>query len=97
MAKTKPIGVRFDEEILETIKREQNLKSPQSVLSFLEKMYENKSSGLLKRTISPLAEAASEISKKNAVKIIEAPPERMVGENTLSYNIRLGEWKDKRK
>jgi len=35
MAKTKPIGVRFDLEKLELIQKEQNLKSPQSVLNYL--------------------------------------------------------------
>ena len=35
MAKSKPIGVRFDLEKLELIKKEQNLASAQSVLNFL--------------------------------------------------------------
>lgn len=39
MAKTKPIGVRFDEEILELIKKEQKLATPQKVLNFLMSDY----------------------------------------------------------
>lgn len=41
MAKTKPIGVRFDEEILEKIKTEQKLTSPQKVLNYLMENYHN--------------------------------------------------------
>jgi hypothetical protein len=37
--KTSPIGVRFDSRILEKIKREQKLKTHQSILSFLERLY----------------------------------------------------------
>ena len=39
MAKTKPIGVRFDEEILALIQKEQNLSSPQRVLNYLMESY----------------------------------------------------------
>lgn len=39
MAKTNPIGVRFDSEILETIKKEQDLKTPQQVLNYLMDVY----------------------------------------------------------
>lgn len=41
MAKTKPIGVRFNEDIFDKIKKEQNLKTPQQVLSWLEENYGN--------------------------------------------------------
>ena len=34
MAKSKPIGVRFDLEKLEMIQKEQNLASPQSVVNY---------------------------------------------------------------
>ena len=34
MAKSKPIGVRFDLEKLELIQKEQNLASPQSVVNY---------------------------------------------------------------
>lgn len=39
MAKTNPIGVRFDENTLELIKKEQNLSSPQRVLNYLLSEY----------------------------------------------------------
>ena len=39
MAKSKPIGVRFDLEKLEIIQKEQNLTSMQSVLNYLMDFY----------------------------------------------------------
>ena len=39
MAKSKPIGVRFDLEILETIKKEQNLTSTQAVVNYFMDNY----------------------------------------------------------
>lgn len=39
MAKTKPIGVRFDENTLAVIMNNEKLETPQQVLSFLEKEY----------------------------------------------------------
>ena len=39
MAKSKPIGVRFDLEKLELIQKEQNLTSMQSVLNYLIDFY----------------------------------------------------------
>ena len=39
MAKSKPIGVRFDLDKLEIIKKEQNLTSAQSVLNYLMDNY----------------------------------------------------------
>jgi hypothetical protein len=39
MAKSKPIGVRFDLEKLELIQKEQNLTSAQSVLNYLMDNY----------------------------------------------------------
>jgi len=39
MAKSKPIGVRFDLERLELIQKEQNLTSAQSVLNYLMDNY----------------------------------------------------------
>jgi hypothetical protein len=40
MAKSNPIGVRFDLEILEMIKKKQNLTSAQSVLNYLMDNYD---------------------------------------------------------
>ena len=46
MAKSKPIGVRFDLNKLDMIQKEQNLTSAQSVLNYL---MENYGSGQVKR------------------------------------------------
>jgi hypothetical protein len=35
MAKTNPIGVRFDEDMLEVLKKEHGIDSPQKALNFL--------------------------------------------------------------
>jgi len=42
MAKSKPIGVRFDLEKLELIKKEQRLDTPQAVLNYLMDNYQAK-------------------------------------------------------
>jgi len=42
MAKSKPIGVRFDIEIFNIIQKEQNLTSAQSVLNYLMDNYGSK-------------------------------------------------------
>ena len=39
MPKTKPIGIRFDAEKLALIQKEQNLKTPQAVVSYLMDQY----------------------------------------------------------
>ena len=39
MAKSKPIGVRFDLKKLEIIQKEQNLKTPQAVVNYLIQNY----------------------------------------------------------
>ena len=41
MAKSKPIGVRFDLEKLELIQKEQNLSSPQAVVNHFLDAYES--------------------------------------------------------
>jgi hypothetical protein len=46
MAKSKPIGVRFDEDILALIQKEQNLSSPQKVLNYLMENYFKSDSNL---------------------------------------------------
>jgi len=42
MAKSNPIGVRFDLEKLELIKKEQGLETPQAVLNYLIDNYQAK-------------------------------------------------------
>jgi hypothetical protein len=41
MAKSKPIGVRFDEDMLETLKKEGKADSPQKVLNYLTNLWKN--------------------------------------------------------
>lgn len=52
MAKSKPIGVRFDLEKLELIQKEQNLSSPQAVLNFLMDAYNRNASNLAYKPIN---------------------------------------------
>jgi hypothetical protein len=48
MAKSKPIGVRFDLDKLETIQKEQNFTSTQAVVNFLvDRYFENKVNTIL--------------------------------------------------
>jgi hypothetical protein len=49
MAKSKPIGVRFDEDILALIQKEQNLSSHQKVLNYLMENYSKSDSNLKKK------------------------------------------------
>jgi predicted ATPase len=41
MAKTKPIGVRFDLGLLERLKKEKQIETPQGALNFLSELYIN--------------------------------------------------------
>jgi len=72
MAKTKPIGVRFDEEILALIQKEQNLSSPQKVLNYLMESYLKSNSLVLKQVdnIKP----KQVVAKK--VEVLESPKNR---------------------
>lgn len=45
MAKTKPIGVRFDENLLEILKEKKIAETPQKALNFLTDLYKKKSLG----------------------------------------------------
>lgn len=51
MAKSKPIGVRFDEDILALIQKEQNLSSPQKVLNYLMENYSKSDNNLKEKKI----------------------------------------------
>lgn len=109
MAKTKPIGVRFDEVILERIKKEENLKSPQAVLIFLENSYlmhelteEAKKDiriiNLAKGNLGEYKNDLNESEKWTKAPIIfqdkEKQPERKKDESSLDYRIRIAEWRD---
>jgi len=45
MSKTNPIGIRFDPEKLELVKKEQDLKTPQRVVNWFFDTYQSKSGG----------------------------------------------------
>ena len=66
MAKTKPIGVRFDLEILETMYRNLNLQTPQQVVNYLMEnghvFYEKKVE--IKEIIKPDVLKIAKVSKK---------------------------------
>jgi hypothetical protein len=68
MAKSKPIGVRFDLEILELIKKEQDLETPQGVLNYLMNNYRGKPSA------NKPAKVAAKPSKKETT-----PPANLKG------------------
>ena len=67
MAKTNPIGVRFDEEILELIKKEQKLSSPQKVVNYLLENY-GKSKPLPSKSEDLKKDDPIVVKKKEAVK-----------------------------
>lgn len=89
MAKSKPIGVRFDLEKLEIIQKEQNLTSAQQVVNYLMDNY-----GKI-RPIGEVFDTDKEIYKnfyKDSVnKLKNGKPEPPAG----LFGIALLEWKDK--
>ena len=72
MAKTKPIGVRFDEEILALIQKEQNLSSPQRVLNYLMESY-LKSNSLAPKQVDNIKPEQVVTKKKE---VLESPKNR---------------------
>jgi hypothetical protein len=61
--KTNPIGVRFDEDILALIKKEQNLSSPQMVVNYLMNNYVMRNSLALKQEINVKPKETIEVKK----------------------------------
>lgn len=61
--KTNPIGVRFDEDILALIKKEQNLSSPQMVVNYLMNKYVMRNSLALKQEINVKPKETIEVKK----------------------------------
>ena len=61
--KTNPIGVRFDEDILALIKKEQNLSSPQMVVNYLMNNYVMRNSLALKQEINVKPKEIIEVKK----------------------------------
>lgn len=110
MGKTKPIGVRFDEELLGKLKSAGIASSPQKALNLYEKAYvdliekkieENnppneKAKIESERTSIPAkSKPAYPLSINEAVEIPPPPPTRQPGENAIDFAIRKNEWKDK--
>lgn len=61
--KTNPIGVRFDEDILALIKKEQNLSSPQMVVNYLMNNYIMRNCLALKQEINVKPKETIEVKK----------------------------------
>jgi hypothetical protein len=86
MAKSKPIGVRFDLDKLEMIQKEQNLTSAQSVLNYLMDNYgktETKRGALFKNMPpydrnSPKSEVSSKLEQV-LVENHKTPPKGLKG------------------
>lgn len=75
MAKTKPIGVRFDEETLDLIQKEQNLSSPQRVLNYLMDSYLKSNSLVAKQEdIIKTEQVVTEI-----IKVLKSPKNDKLG------------------
>lgn len=83
MAKSKPIGVRFDLEKLELIQKEQNLTSAQQVLNYLMANY-----GKIK-PISTALEGKCTVEPKIEIKA-EIKPENEPKEGSLAFLRKYG-------
>lgn len=102
MAKTNPIGVRFDEELLKIVKETAGVSSPQKALNLYEEHFRGKIGGGGSNTRSSYVEDKVEDKTKTDPlppedKKPEIPPMpiRGVGENVIDFVIRKNEWKAK--
>lgn len=68
MAKSKPIGVRFDEVVFERLQTERNIKTKQQALTFLEGFYEES----MKRK-DLISEAQKDFEKKEILRKVNPP------------------------
>jgi hypothetical protein len=93
MAKSKPIGVRFDLDKLEMIQKEQNLTSVQQVVNYLMDNYgekEEKTSKTIKNT-PPYQISASklaDINEKVKVVLNKSAAENEPKEGSLAWFIK---------
>ena len=93
MAKSKPIGVRFDLDKLDIIQKEQNLTSVQSVLNYL---MDNYGSGQVKRgapfkNMPPYDTDSQKLADKP--KLVEIPVENQKTPPKGLKSIDLAIWK----
>lgn len=101
MAKTNPIGVRFDLEQLEQLKTDKIANSPQKALNYYESLHKN----AILPTKEPQGEGKKEkvdnVEQKenkhsNEVNLDQEPmPVRKDGENSIDFAARKSEWKVK--
>lgn len=91
MSKTKPIGVRFDEEKLELIKKEQNLVTYQEVLNFLMDNYGKHNNVVKEISKTKEKQIIVELEKQNTINLDKIKPPKNKGESSLEYQIRLKE------
>lgn len=71
MTKSKPIGVRFDLDILERIKKEQGLETSQAVLNYLMNTYQAKA--------APAKKVSKTIPRTATSKKEHTPPANLKG------------------
>ena len=99
MGKTKPMGVRFDEELLKEIFEQEKFTTHQGVLNFLENYYKTSKSLNSKINFKPVTKESYE--GKKSVLVNQLPnnpkPVRIKGEDGFNYSIRLEEWKEANK
>jgi hypothetical protein len=93
MAKSKPIGVRFDLDKLDIIQKEQNLTSVQQVLNYLMDNYGSKEvkRGAPFKNMPPFDVEASKLA--NNAKVVEIPVENQKTPPIGLKGIDLTIWK----
>lgn len=108
MAKTKPIGVRFDEELLNSLKDADIVSSPQKALNLYEETYLRSVTEKVAENNKPENKAKKEAERNgvggNAKKEHKQPlmssemtdkPNRSDYKDGMDYSIALAEWKEK--
>ncbi len=97
MAKTNPIGVRFDKDLLEKLISEQVVKSPQKALNLFEKTYIDTLEKILDenkdehdKVMNDVLNLGMSITKTDGDKISRIDPLSEEGLNLLEY-IRIKE------
>lgn len=106
MAKTKPIGVRFDEELLNSLKDADIISSPQKALNLYEETYLRSVTEKVAENNKPENKAERNGVGGNAKKEHKQPlmpsemtdkPNRSDYKESMDYYIDLDKWKEKQK
>jgi len=108
MAKTKPIGVRFDEDLLNKLKEANIIDSPQKALNLYEKSYVELTELKIEENNKPENKAKIEAERNVTINSIKKEfkqpllpskctdkPIQIKGEDNWDYKIRVAEWKEK--